>query len=309
MPAVTSATHPFGSLLSAMVTPMTPDGAVDLEATVRLAKHLVDAGHDGLVLNGTTGEAPTTHAPEKAEIVAAVVEAVGGRAYVVAGAGSNDTAHAVRMGEQAAEAGAHGLLVVTPYYSRPSQDGIVAHVAAVADATDLPVMLYDVPGRAGVRLAADTVDRLAEHDRVVAMKDATGDVVAAAQAIVRTGLAWYCGDDSLALASLAHGAVGLVGVTTQAAPEGFARMFAAWRAGDAATALDVYRSLLPAIAALNGAGFQAVAAKAALAELGVLDSRATRLPLIPFTDDEAAAVRAGLAASGLLDVVAGADRA
>ena len=309
MPAVTSATHPFGSLLSAMVTPMTPDGAVDLEATVRLAKHLVDAGHDGLVLNGTTGEAPTTHAPEKAEIVAAVVEAVGDRAYVVAGAGSNDTAHAVRMGEQAAEAGAHGLLVVTPYYSRPSQDGIVAHVAAVADATDLPVMLYDVPGRAGVRLAADTVDRLAEHDRVVAMKDATGDVVAAAQAIVRTGLAWYCGDDSLALASLAHGAVGLVGVTTQAAPEGFARMFAAWRAGDAATALDVYRSLLPAIAALNGAGFQAVAAKAALAELGVLDSRATRLPLIPFTDDEAAAVRAGLAASGLLDVVAGADRA
>ncbi|UZN04887.1 4-hydroxy-tetrahydrodipicolinate synthase [Cellulomonas sp. S1-8] len=309
MPAVTSATHPFGSLLSAMVTPMTADGAVDLAATVRLARHLVDAGHDGLVLNGTTGEASTTHAPEKAEIVAAVVEAVGDRAYVVAGAGSNDTAHAVRMAEQAAEAGAHGLLVVTPYYSRPSQAGIVAHVTAVADATDLPVMLYDVPGRACVRLAPATVDRLAADDRVVAMKDATGDVVAAAGAIVRTGLAWYSGDDSLALSFLAHGAVGLVGVATHAAPEGFARLFDAWRDGDAATALDVYRSLLPAITALNDAGFQATAAKAALVELGVLDSRACRLPLVPFTDDEAADVRAGLAASGLLDVVAGTDRA
>ncbi|MBD7918847.1 4-hydroxy-tetrahydrodipicolinate synthase [Cellulomonas sp. Sa3CUA2] len=309
MPAVTSATHPFGSLLSAMVTPMTPDGAVDLEATVRLAKHLVDSGHDGLVLNGTTGEAPTTHAPEKAEIVAAVVEAVGDRAYVVAGAGSNDTAHAVRMGEQAAEAGAHGLLVVTPYYSRPSQDGVVAHVTAVADATDLPVMLYDVPGRSVVRLAPATIDRLAAHDRVVAMKDAAGDVVAAADAIVRTGLAWYSGDDVLALSFLAHGAVGLVGVATQAAPLGYARLFDAWRDGDAARALDVFRSLLPVATALNGAGFQAPAAKAALVELGVLHSRATRLPILPFSDDEAADVRAGLAAAGLLDVAAGADRA
>lgn len=308
MPAVTSATHPFGSLLSAMVTPMTPDGAVDLEAAVRLAKHLVDAGHDGLVLNGTTGEAPTTHAPEKAAVVAAVVEAVGDRAYVVAGAGSNDTAHAVRMAEQAAEAGAHGLLVVTPYYSRPSQDGVVAHMTAVADATDLPVMLYDVPGRTGVRMTAGTIDRLAAHDRVVAVKDATGDLVAAAQAITRTGLAWYSGDDALALAFLAQGAVGLVGVATQAAPHGFARLFDAWRDGDATAALDVYRSLLPVVTALNGAGFQAVAAKAALVELGVLHSRATRLPLVPFTDDEASQVRAGLAACGLLDVVAGADR-
>ena len=309
MPAVTSATHPFGSLLSAMVTPMTPDGAVDLEATVALAQHLVERGHDGLVLNGTTGEASTTHAPEKAEIVAAVVEAVGDRAYVVAGAGSNDTAHAVRMAEQAVEAGAHGLLVVTPYYSRPSQEGVARHVEAVLDATDAPVMLYDVPGRSIVRLGSATIDRLAAHDRVVAMKDATGDIPAAADAIVRTGLAWYCGDDALALALLAHGAVGLVGVTTQAAPDAFAGLFAAWRAGDVAAALEIYRGVLPAITALNGAGFQAVAAKAALVELGVLRSRSMRLPLVPFTDDEAADVRAGLAAAGLLDVVAGADRA
>ena len=153
MPRTSTPTRPFGSVLTAMVTPMTADGAVDLAGAVQLAKHLVDHGHDGLVLNGTTGEASTTHAPEKAELVQAVVEAVGDRAWVIAGAGSNDTAHAVRMAEQAAEAGAHGLLVVSPYYSRPSQEGVRRHVEAVADATDLPVMLYDVPGRTVVRFA------------------------------------------------------------------------------------------------------------------------------------------------------------
>ncbi len=282
---------------------MTADGAVDLEATVALAKHLVDHGHDGLVLNGTTGEASTTHAPEKAEVVAAVVEAVGDRAYVVAGAGSNDTAHAVRMAEQAAEAGAHGLLVVTPYYSRPSQEGVVRHVTAVADATPLPVMLYDVPARSVVRLAPATIDRLAAHDRVVAMKDATGDVVAAASAIRRTGLAWYSGDDSMALAFLAHGAVGLVGVATHVLGDQMAALFDAWRQGDTARALEIFLAVEPAITAINGAGFQAVAAKAALVETGVLRSRAARLPLVPYTDDEAAQVRAGLQAAGLLDVV------
>src|SRR3954452_11941836 len=183
--------EPFGRLLTAMVTPMTDDGELDLDAAATLAVHLIEHGHDGLVLNGTTGEAPTTHAPEKAELVQAVVEAVGDRAWVIAGAGSNDTAHAVRMGEQAAEAGAHGLLVVSPYYSRPSQECVRRHVESVADATDLPVMLYDVPGRTGLRFAADTIDALARHDRVVAMKDASGDTFAAAKAVERTGLAWY----------------------------------------------------------------------------------------------------------------------
>ncbi|NYD88172.1 4-hydroxy-tetrahydrodipicolinate synthase [Cellulomonas oligotrophica] len=303
MPPVTPAGRPFGAVLSAMVTPMTPDGAVDLAAAVRLAQHLVDHGHDGLVLNGTTGEAPTTHAPEKADLVAAVVEAVGDRAWVVAGAGSNDTAHAVRMAVQAAEAGAHGLLVVSPYYSRPSQDGIVAHVTHVAGSTDLPVMLYDVPGRTGVRLAEATIDRLAAHPRVVALKDATGDVAAATAKIARTGLAWYCGDDGLLPAFLAHGAVGHVGVASQVLGDAFARLVAAWDAGETATALEVFRGMLPAITALNGDGFQAAAAKAALVEVGALTSRATRLPLVPYTDDEAARVRDGLRAAGLLGVV------
>src|ERR1700677_3035211 len=181
--------RPFGRLLTAMVTPMADDGSVDFDAAASLAAHLVAHGHDGLVLNGTTGEAPTTHAGEKAELIHTVVDAVGDPAVVVAGAGSNDTQHAVRMAEQAAQAGAHGLLVVSPYYSRPSQEGIYRHTVAVADATDLPVMLYDVPGRTVVRYSPGTLLRLAGHPHVVAVKDATGDVQAALRVIAETGLA------------------------------------------------------------------------------------------------------------------------
>jgi 4-hydroxy-tetrahydrodipicolinate synthase len=303
MPRATSSARPFGAVLTAMVTPMTPDGAIDLDAAVRLATHLVDHGHDGLVLNGTTGEASTTHAPEKAELIAAVVGAVGDRASVVAGAGSNDTAHAVRMAEQAADAGAHGLLVVSPYYSRPSQEGVYRHVVAVADSTPLPVMLYDVPGRTGVRFAADTLDRLAAHDRVIAVKDASGDLYASLTAIERTGLAWYCGDDSAYLAMLAHGAVGVVSVVGHVAGARLAELTAAFDAGDHARALHVFRSIVPAIDALNGAGFQAVAAKAAVEALGLIPNRHMRLPLVAATDDEAEGVRAGVRAAGLLDVV------
>lgn len=297
--ASTPAHRPFGAVLTAMVTPMTLDGAVDLEAAVRLARHLVDEGHDGLVLNGTTGEAPTTHAPEKADLVRAVVEAVGERAVVVAGAGSNDTAHAVRMAEQAAEAGAHGLLVVSPYYSRPSQEGVCRHTEAVAGATGLPVMVYDVPGRTGVRYSAATLDRFADHERIVAVKDATGDVYAAAKAIERTGLAWYSGDDSAYLSLLAHGAAGIVSVVGHVAGRRLAELTAAFDAGDHAEALRVFRGIVPAIDAVNGAGFQAVAAKAALEILGLLPHRTLRLPLVEASPQEVEAVRAGLVAAGL----------
>ncbi|AEE45685.1 4-hydroxy-tetrahydrodipicolinate synthase [Cellulomonas fimi] len=294
--------RPFGAVLTAMVTPMTPDGAVDLGAAVELAKTLVAQGNDGLVLNGTTGEAPTTHAPEKAELVRAVVDAVGDDAFVLAGAGSNDTAHAVRMAEQAAEAGAHGLLVITPYYSRPSQPGVVAHCTAIADATDLPVMLYDVPGRTGVRFAQASLDALAAHDRVVAIKDATGDAYAATTAAARTGLAWYSGDDGALLTLLAAGGVGIVSVTGHVAGTQLAAVVRAWDACDHAEALRVFRTIVPAIDALNGAGFQAVAAKAACELLDLIPTRSTRLPLVPATDDELDAIRDGLRAAGLLDV-------
>ena len=303
MPRTTSPARPFGAVLTAMVTPMTAHGEVDLDSAVRLATHLVDNGHDGLVLNGTTGEAPTTHAPEKAALIEAVVGAVGERAWVVAGAGSNDTAHAVRMAEQAAAAGAHGLLVVSPYYSRPSQEGVYRHIRSVADSTDLPVMLYDVPGRSGVRIAPATVARLAEHERIVAVKDASGDLYGAASAMARTGLAWYSGDDSAYLALLAHGAAGVVSVVGHVAGRRLAELTAAFDAGDHVGALRIFLSIIPAIDALNGAGFQAVFAKAAVEALGLIPNRHMRLPYVAASDDDVATLRAGLRAAGLLDVV------
>ncbi|MET3976064.1 4-hydroxy-tetrahydrodipicolinate synthase [Cellulosimicrobium sp. BE325] len=292
--------RPFGAVLTAMVTPMTPAGAVDLEAAARLAKRLVDDGNDGLVLSGTTGESPTTHAPEKQDLVRAVVEAVGDRAAVLAGAGSNDTDHALRMAEQAAEAGADGLLVVTPYYSRPSQEGVYRHVVAIAEAADLPVMLYDVPGRTGVRVAPDTYARLAAHERVVASKDATGDVYAAAKLAASTGLAFYSGDDGLLLPFLAHGAAGIVSVSAHAVAPQFAEVVRRFDAGDPAGALEVFLTTTPVIDALNGAGFQAVMAKAAVELLGVTDNRFLRLPNVAATEDDVALVRDALAAAGVL---------
>src|SRR3954468_9936681 len=158
-PTSTSQT-PFGRVLTAMVTPFTADGALDLDGAQRLATHLVDAGNDGLVLNGTTGESPTTSDAEKAQLVRAVVEAVGDRAHIVAGVGTNDTHHSVELARQAEAAGAHGLLVVTPYYSKPPQEGLYRHCTAIADATGLPVMLYDIPGRSAVPVETETLVRL-----------------------------------------------------------------------------------------------------------------------------------------------------
>ena len=294
------ATAPFGSLLTAMVTPMEADGSVDIDAGVALARHLVEHGHDGLVLNGTTGEAPTTHAPEKAELVRAVVEAVGDRAIVVAGAGSNDTVHAVRMAEQAADAGAHGLLVVTPYYSRPSQEGVYRHTVAVADATDLPVMLYDVPGRTVVRYSAETLDRLAAHERIVAVKDATGDTQSALRHIARTGMAWYSGDDGMLLPFLAVGAVGLVSMAGHLVGDELADVIRSFQAGDLAAARARFVSVLPVIDLICGSGNGALRSKVALTLLGLIPGATMRLPQADADEAETAEVRAALDAAGLL---------
>jgi len=285
-----------------MVTPMTSDGMVNVEAGARLARWLVAQGCDGILVNGTTGEAPTTHSPEKAELVAAVVEAVGDQVAVVAGAGSNDTLHAARMATQAAEAGADGILIVTPYYSRPSQEGLVTHIEAVADAGGKPVMVYDVPSRTGIRIKTTAYERLAQHPLIVANKDATGDVAAAAALIENTGLAWYSGDDGLLLPFLAHGGAGIVSVVTHAVAPHFRRAVDAWDAGDHAAALAAMRQAIPAIQALNGDGMQAVMAKAAAEALGAIEGRWVRGPLIAASDEEAAAVRAALAASGCVGV-------
>ena len=298
MPETTA--RPFGSLLTAMVTPMADDGTVDFDAAASLAVHLIDHGHDGVVLNGTTGEAPTTHSPEKADLIRAVVAAVGDRGRVLAGAGSNDTQHAVRMAEQAAEAGAHGLLVVSPYYSRPSQKGIYQHTVAIADATDLPVMLYDVPGRSVVRYSPETLERLAAHPRVVAIKDATGDVQEATRMIARTGLAYYSGDDGLLLPFLSVGAVGLVSMAAHLVGDELAQVIRDFDNGNPAAARTGFLSVLPAIDQICGSGNGALRSKLTLALLGLIPSAAMRLPQAAADEDEVLEVRAALVAAGLL---------
>src|SRR5215469_12115523 len=204
--------RPFGRVLTAMITPFGENGHLDLDKAAALAAHLVGQGSDGIVLSGTTGESPTTSDREKAELIRAVVAAVGDRATIVASVGTYDTAHSIELAKQAQAAGAHGLLVVTPYYSRPPQAGLHAHFTAIADATDLPVMLYDIPPRSVVPIEVDTLLRLAEHPRILAVKDAKGDLLAGSQVIAGTDLAYSSGDDALNLPWLSVGAVGFVSV-------------------------------------------------------------------------------------------------
>lgn len=258
----------FGRLLTAMVTPMTFDGAVDLRRTGELAHKLVEEqNNDGIVVNGTTGESPTTTDSEKAEIVKAVVEAVGSDAAVVAGVGTNDTAHTIELAHQAAEAGADGLLVVTPYYSKPSQAGIMEHFTAVADATDLPIMLYDIPGRTGTPIETRTLIELADHPRIVAVKDAKGLVVESATVMASTTLAYYSGDDAITPALLSVGGVGLVGTSTHFTGRRMHEVIDAYVDGRIDEALSTYREILPVLTGVFAAQ-GATMVKAGLAHQG-----------------------------------------
>ncbi|WP_084075778.1 4-hydroxy-tetrahydrodipicolinate synthase [Demequina sp. NBRC 110052] len=290
--------RPFGTVLTAMVTPMHEGGAIDLEAAQRLASYLVSRGCDGLVLSGTTGEAPTTHAPEKVDLIRAVREAVGPEVTILTGAGSNDTAHAVRMAEQGEEAGADGILALTPYYSKPSQAGIVAHFRAILGATGLPAMLYDIPGRTSLAISDWAYDQLAAHPRVLAVKDATGDVATGKARHERTGLAWYSGDDALTLDFLRAGGVGTVSVIAHVASRETKAMIDAFNAGDEATAQHIHESLLPVVDAMFAIP-GAVSAKASMQWAGVIDNRAMRLPLLPATQAEYEALTAALEAAGM----------
>jgi 4-hydroxy-tetrahydrodipicolinate synthase len=295
-------TAPFGHVLSAMVTPFDPLGKLDTGAAATLAAHLVDAcGHDGLVISGTTGESPTTTDAEQDSLLRAVVEAVGDRAYVVAGVGTNDTAHSVELARSAQAAGAHGLLVVTPYYSKPPQAGLVAHFRAVADSTDLPVMLYDIPGRTGTKLAAVTLATLAEHDRIVAVKEASGDLYAGSWLLSSTDLALYSGDDALNLAWLALGAVGVVSVVGHLAGLRNKELVAAVTAGDLERAREVDRSLLPAVAAIMTRTQGAIMVKAALELQGILTNRVVRSPLVEATEQQVLELQRDLIDAGLLE--------
>jgi 4-hydroxy-tetrahydrodipicolinate synthase len=291
----------FGRVLTAMVTPFTSDGELDLDSAQRLATHLVDRGVDGLVVSGTTGESPTTSDSEKERLVRAVVEAVGDRAKVLAGAGSNDTHHTIELCRTAEKAGAHALLLVTPYYNKPPQPALVRHFQMAADATELPVMLYDIPTRTATPIEFESLAVLARHDRIVAVKDAKGDLFEGSRVMAETGLAYYSGDDALNLAWLTHGAVGVVSVVAHVAAAEYAEMVAAIERGDLTTALGLHRRLLPVVRALMARSSQgAITATAAVHAAGIIGSRAMRPPLIDATDEEVAVIQQALVASGLI---------
>jgi 4-hydroxy-tetrahydrodipicolinate synthase len=281
-----------------MVTPFRQDGSLDVAAAASLASYLVDEqGNDSLVVNGTTGESPTTTDAEKEALVRAVVEAVGGRAKVVAGVGTNDTRHTAELAQAAEKAGAHGLLVVAPYYNKPPQAGLIRHFTTVADATSLPILAYDIPHRTGVALATETLVRLAEHERIVGVKDAKGDLTATSWVLSRTDLAYYSGDDSLTLPILSIGGVGLVGTSTHFTGALTKQMIEAYDRGDTAEALALHRRLLPLFTGIFRTQ-GTILVKAGLAARG-LPGGPVRPPLVDATPEELDRLRADCAEAGL----------
>lgn len=291
---------PFGRVLTAMVTPFTDEGAVDLDGVQRVATHLADNGNDGLVVSGTTGESSTTSVAEDGQILRAVVEAVGDRCSVVAGVGTNDTSHSVELTRQAQQAGADAVLLVSPYYSKPTQKGIAAHFEAVAAAGDLPIMLYDIPGRTGVTIAPETFARVAADEKFVAVKDAVGDLARGVAIMRETGLAYYSGDDALNLGWLTHGGVGVASVVGHVAGTRYAEMVACVDKGDLAAAFGIYSELVPVVDLMMNHVQGVMTAKAGLELLGVHPNRAVRLPLVQADDDIVAALRETLTTAGLL---------
>jgi 4-hydroxy-tetrahydrodipicolinate synthase len=290
--------RPFGRVLTAMVTPFTEDGSVDLAGAQELAAHLVDrCAHDGLVIAGTTGEAPTLSDAEQRTLLEAVLDAVGDRATVVAGVGTNDTAHSIERARDAERLGVHGLLVVTPYYNKPPQAGLLRHFTSVADSTDLPVMLYDIPPRTVVPIEVETLVRAAEHPRIVAVKDAKGDLGSVAWTLARTDLAYYSGEDMLNLPLLALGAVGVVSVVGHLVGARLAELITAVEAGDLARAREVNRALLPVYTGIFRTQ-GVILMKAALRELH-LPSGPVRPPLVDATPEQVAQLRKDLVDGGV----------
>ncbi|QMV06256.1 4-hydroxy-tetrahydrodipicolinate synthase [Streptomyces lincolnensis] len=273
--------RPFGRTLCAMITPFTASGALDLDGAQALADRLVSEGCDGLVLSGTTGESPTTTDAEKAALVTAVRDAVGGRASIVAGVGTFDTLHTVELALAAEKAGADGLLVVSPYYSRPPQDALEAHFRQIADASGLPLVLYDIPGRTGTRIEPDTLIRLAGHPRIVAVKDCSYDFLGAQKVLDRTELAYYAGCDEHNLALYAVGGTGYISTVANVVPAQLRAVLDAFDAGDTARAARLQQRATPLVEAIISAGLPGtVTTKALLTELG-LPAGPVRAPLRP----------------------------
>lgn len=290
-------TAPFGRLITAMITPFAKDGSIDWDGIATLATHLADHGHDAIAVNGTTGEAPTTKSSEKLEIIKVVKSTVGSRVKVLSGAGDNETSYTVEQAKRSADAGADGLLIVTPYYNKPPQAGIEAHFKAVASATDLPIMMYDIPGRTGVEIESDTIVRLFEIPNIVALKDAKGNLAATSDVIARCGIPVYSGDDILNLPFLSIGAVGFVSVCGHTVGSELREMLDAWFAGDIARALEIHQKLIPVFkGTFRTQG--AILTKAAMNLMG-LPGGTTRLPLVDATPAQIATLREDLIAGGV----------
>jgi 4-hydroxy-tetrahydrodipicolinate synthase len=280
----------FGQVLVALVTPMTPDGEVDWASTERLIDYQVSNGANGIVVTGTTGETSTLTDAEKIRLVEVAKSVANGRAKVITGGGSNETAHAIQLYKESKKAGADGVMIVTPYYNKPSQAGVLTHFRLIADATDLPVILYDIPGRAGIPISYDTFHRAAKHPNIVAVKDAKGDLAQASRIMNETDLIYFSGDDSNVLPHLSIGATGLIGVTANVAPKAYAELVAATNSNDFNKALEIHNSLEPLQRALMTHVPGTVAAKYALHGLGLIDSPRVRLPLVGPEDAEAARI-------------------
>ena len=288
---------PFGRLITAMVIPFAKDGSIDWDGIATLATHLADHGHDAIAVNGTTGEAPTTKSSEKLEIIKVVKSTVGSRVKVLSGAGDNETSYTVEQAKRSADAGADGLLIVTPYYNKPPQAGIEAHFKAVASSTDLPIMMYDIPGRTGVEIESDTIVRLFELPNIVALKDAKGNLAATSDVIARCGIPVYSGDDILNLPFLSIGAVGFVSVCGHTVGNELRAMLDAWFAGDTARALEIHQKLIPVFkGTFKTQG--AILTKAAMNLMG-LPGGTTRLPLVDATPAQIATLREDLIAGGV----------
>ena len=293
-----SKNYTFGTVLTAMVTPFKDNGEVDYEAAAKLANKLVDDGCDGLVVTGTTGDTSTLTDAENIEMFATVVRAVGDRAKVLAGSTTNDTAHSIRLSLAAKEVGVHGILVTTPYYNKPSQAGVIAHVEAIINATGLPVMLYDIPGRAGISLTPETIIELAKNPLVVALKDAKADYQSTTIVLAKTDLDVYSGDDGLTLPLMAAGAAGVVSVTAHVATATYRTLVDAMHAGDLATARKAHFELDPIQRAVMSHIQGAVAAKYVLHWQGVLPNTVVRLPLLAPSEAELETIRTDLREGG-----------
>lgn len=290
--------YPFGTVLTAMVTPFTVDDEVDYDAAAKLATKLVDEGCDGLVVTGTTGETSTLTDEENIGMFRTVVQAVGDRAAVIAGSTTNDTRHSIALSLAAKDAGVDGILVTAPYYNKPSQAGVIAHTKAIAEAVDLPIMMYDIPGRSGIEITAETLIALAQIPQVIALKDAKADYQSTTTVLANTDLHVYSGDDGLTLPLMAAGAVGVVSVSAHVATAQYRKLVDAMLAGDLETARATHFELDPIQRAVMSHIQGAVAAKNILHWQGVLPNNIVRLPLFAPSDAELETIRADLREAG-----------